>query len=213
VSAGPALALEAHVLRLAPHAGDFTQLSLFCADEGLVHALLRAPAHSARASPISALSPDLFDRLALTLDRGRASGTGPYFVRELRLVNRHTALGRDYATLAQASRLARVVVENPVPEESRAAVDRLLSIALAALARPGARPDVIYLKSIYVLARDEGHPLKQQWLPTLPADDARLMATLIPLPADAAHPPPGDVTRLIKRLEAYLCTHADFKFS
>ena len=65
-----------------------------------------------------------------------------------------------------------------MPEESRRAVTSLLRTALAALAT-GARPDIVYLKSLYCFARDEGYPLKQQWFPLLPAADRATVAPLL----------------------------------
>jgi hypothetical protein len=207
MAAAPSLQIEAYVLRVAAHAGDFTRLELFSATEGFLHAMLREP--SAKLGP----APDLFDRLALTLDRGRAGATGPCFVRELRLLTRHAEIGRDYAALSAASRLARLVARNPVPAESRAAVERLLEVAFAAFARPSARADVVYWKSLYVLAREEGHPLKQQWLATLPPADAALAAALLPARPEEAQATPEEVARLTRRLEAYLSEQADFIFA
>ena len=52
-------------------------------------------------------------------------------------------------------------------EDSRTSVARLLRTALAAFAT-GVRPDAVSFKSLYCFARDEGYPVKQEWLPTLP---------------------------------------------
>ena len=202
--------VEAHLLSLAPHTGDHLVLTCFSREDGLLTALLR-PARAAKSGPPPA--PDLFDRLALELNHARGgSSAGPWFVREHRIITRHSAIGRDYPTLAAASRLARLVVKNPVPEDSRGAIDALLTQAFAAFARPGARADLVFFKSLYCLARDEGLPLKQHWLPALPPGDRALVASALSLPADApAAPTPQDLARLTKRLEAYLTTEADLE--
>jgi hypothetical protein len=199
--------IEAHLLGLAPHAGDHLVLTCFSPAEGLLTALLRPTRKAASAAP----TPDLFDRLALELNRARgATDSGPWFVREHRVLARHSAIGRDYATLAAASRLARVVMRNPVPEDSRAAIDELLARAFAAFARVEARADLVFFKSLYCLARDEGLPLKQQWLPSLPPGDRALVGSALSLPPDAAEcPAPADVLRVTKRLEAYLVSEAE----
>ncbi len=201
---------EAHLLALAPHTGDHLVLTCFSPAEGLFTALLR-PSRGAKTAPAAA--PDLFDRLALDLRhaKGAAAG-GLWFVGELRVLVRHAGIGRDYATLAAASRLARVVAKNPVPEESRAPVDALLTQAFAAFARPAARPDLVFFKSLYRLARDEGLPLKQHWLPALPPDDREFVARSLSLPSDALDAPsPQDLARVTKRLETYLVTEADLE--
>ncbi len=203
---------EAHLLSLAPHTGDHLVLTCFSPADGLFTALLR-PARGGKAAATAAPAPDLFDRLALELNHARGgSASGPWFVREHRVLQRHAGIGRDYATLAAASRLARVLIKNPVPEDSRAAIDALLSQSFAAFARPAVRPELVFFKSLYCLARDEGLPLKQHWLPALPPGDRLLVASALSRPADAPDAPsPQDLARLTKRLEAYLTTEADLE--
>lgn len=207
---GPVHQTEAHVLARDHHAGDHLVLTCFSPIDGVLTALLR-PARNQKTDTSPA--PDLFDRLALTLNHGRsAPGAGPWFVREHRLLARHPELGRDYPTLASASRLARLVTRNPVPEDSRAAIDALLTQAFTALAREGTRAELIYFKSLYCLARDEGLPLKQEWLPSLPVGDRALVATALNQPATSPEPAAPDLSRLTKRLEAYLASAHDLAF-
>lgn len=197
------------MLAKSPHTGDHLVLTVFSPIDGLLTALLR-PARPGKTE--TAPTPDLFDHLALDLNHARgSSGGGPWFVRDHRLLARHAAIGRDYSTLAAASRLARLITRNPVPEESRVAVHALLAQAFAAFARPAARPELVFFKSLYCLARDEGLPLKQHWLPALPAGDRASVAAALSLPADSpAAPAVADLTRLTKRLQTYLATEADF---
>lgn len=207
---GPLHQTEVHVLSRADHAGDHVMLTCFSPDDGLFTALLRPP----RGAKIdTAPAPDLFDRLALSLEHGRGSSAGPWFVKEHRLLVRHSAIGADYERLAGASRLARLVLKNPVAEDARSAIDALLAQAFAAFARPAARPELVYFKSLYRLARDEGLPLKQDWLPGLPAGDRALVAAALNQPSDSpAAPPPADVRRLTKRLETYLAAEHELRF-
>lgn len=185
-------------------------LTCFSPEDGLLTALLRPP----RGPAIdTAPTPDLFDRLALDLNHGRSAPSGgPWFVREHRLLIRHTAIGRDYPTLAAASRLARLVSRNPVPEDSRIAIDTLLSRAFETLGRADARPDLVYFKSIYCLARDEGLPLKQAWLPSLPVGDRSLVGIALNQPASSPDLADADLGRLTKRLEGYLSAEHDLRF-
>lgn len=215
---GPSHQSEAHILALSPHAGDHLVLTCFSPVDGLFTALLRpvrpAPGSSLLAPRSTAApAPDLFDRIALELRHAKgAPAGGPWFVREHRILLRHSGIGRDYPTLAAASRLARLVTQNPVPEDSRAAVDTLLAQAFSAFSRPAARPDMVFFKSLYCLARDEGLPLKQHWLPALPPDDRALVASALSLPSDAPDAPSAQgLARVVKRLEAYLTTEADLQ--
>jgi hypothetical protein len=205
---GPLHPTEIHVLAKATHAGDQLILTGFSPDDGLLTALLRLPRAGATAA---APTPDLFDRLALTLEHGRGSPAGgPWFVREHRLLVRHAAIGRSYESLAAASRLARVITRNPGAQDTRAGIDALLTRAFAAFARPAARPELVFFKSLYVYARDEGLPLKEEWLPLLPPADRDLAAAALALPADAPEAPaPAALARLTQNLASYLAAEHD----
>lgn len=205
---GPLHSTEIHVLAKATHAGDQLILTGFSPEDGLLTALLRLPrAGASSANP----PPDLFDRLVLALEHGRGSPTGgPWFVREHRLLVRHAAIGRSYESLAAASRLARVITRNPGAQDTRAGIDALLTRAFAAFARPAAHPELVFFKSLYVFARDEGLPLKEEWLPRLPPADCDFAASALALPSDAPEAPaPADLARLTRDLASYLAAEHD----
>jgi len=107
-----------------------------------------------------------------------------------------------------ASHLSSLVARNPVSEESRAAVATLLRQAFQAFAS-GARPDLVWFKSLYRFARDEGYPIREQWFPTLPTDDRTTVAALLNRPLADQDAPPVIVTRLAARLAEYLHGHTD----
>ena len=205
---GPLHSTEIHVLAKATHAGDQLILTGFSPEDGLLTTLLRLPRASA---PAANPAPDLFDRLALTLEHGRGSPVGgPWFVREHRLLMRHSTIGRSYEALAAASRLARIITRNPGAQDTRADIDALLTRAFAAFARPAARPELVLFKSLYVFARDEGLPLKEEWLPLLPPADRDLAAAALALPADAHEAPAAvDLARLTQNLASYLAAEHD----
>ena len=104
-----------------------------------------------------------------------------WFVREVRIATRRAAIGGSYDALRFASALVSVISRNPVHEESRENVAQLLRTALDAFCTAGA-PDIVHLKSLYVFARDEGYPVKQEWLPSLPAADRGVAAALLNRP-------------------------------
>lgn len=149
---------------------------------------------------------DLFDEVALMLESSNQGRT--WFVKEAQLTARHHDLGRSYEVLLRASTFTALVARNPVDPESREPVAELLRGALLAFAS-GTRPDVVYFKSLYRFARDEGYPLKQQWFPTLPAADRTAAATLLNRPLAGQTAPPALVARLQRRLEEYLRGHTE----
>ena len=190
---GLPLQTDAFVLSKRPPADTFQTFNVFSAEHGALLVLQRL----AKKSAGTAVALDLFDEASLLLESSNQGRT--WFVKETRLVTRHPDLGRSYETL---------VARNPVPEESRLAVASLLRTALAALAT-GARPDIVYLKSLYCFARDEGYPLKQQWFPLLPAADRATVAPLLNRPLSDQTAPPAVVHALQRDLENYLRGHTD----
>jgi hypothetical protein len=108
----------------------------------------------------------------------------------------------------RASAFATLVSRNPVPEESRPAVHALLHTAFASFAT-AVSADIVYLKSLYCFARDEGYPVKQEWFPALPVADRPLAIALINQPLASQTTSPADATRLLLRLEDYLRRHTE----
>jgi hypothetical protein len=202
---GPALSTDALVLLARPPAESFQTLTVFSAEHGALTVLQRVPKKFPPVRPVLAL----FDEATLALEAPR-SGDGPWFLKEARLLARPEGIGRDYAALRRASALAALAARNPVPAESRAAVAALLRAAFAAFAS-GAPPDVVWLKSLWRFARDEGYPLRQQWLPSLPpaarAEADRLLRT--PLENLADENTATTAADLARRLEAYLRAHTE----
>ncbi len=200
----PALPLQtdAFVLLKRPPSDTFQTLAVFSAEHGALLVLQRiAKKKSPATTPL-----DLFDEASLQLESSNQGHT--WFVKESRLVTRHAELGRSYDTLRLASALAALVARNTVADESRPAIAALLRQAFASFAS-GARPDFVWFKSLYRFARDEGHPIKEQWFPTLPATDRTAVAVLLNQPLAAQTAPPEIVTRLTRRLEEYLRGHTE----
>jgi hypothetical protein len=198
----PGLPLEtdAFVLLKRPPSDAFQSFNVYSAEHGILLVLQRL----SKKPSASSVALDLFDEVSLVLESSNQGQT--WFVREARLRARHPSLGRSYDTLRLASALATLVARNPVPEESRASVAALLRQALASFAA-SARPDLVWFKSLYRFAREEGHPVAQQWLPTLPGplrDEARHFLRTPLADLENARPPPSDCSPLTRCLEDYL---------
>jgi len=196
------LQTDAFVLLKRPAADAFQSFNLFSAEHGPLLALQRI----ARKSGGPTLALDLFDEASLMLESSNQGRT--WFIQEARLITRPTDIGQSYECLRVASALATLVARNTVDEDSRAAVAELLRGAFAAFAA-GVRPDIVYFKSLYRFARDEGYPLKQHWFPALPARDQREVATLLNRPLGEQTADAPTVARLRRRLEDYLRGHTE----
>ena len=194
---GQTLTTEAFVIEKRPPTDAFQTLGLFSAEHGNLVAMQRVP----KKPTATHVAPDLFDQVSAMLESSNQGRT--WFVKELRIETRRAGIGRSYDALRFASGLAAVISRNPVHEESRENVAQLLETAFDAF-ETASRPDVVYLKSLYVFARDEGYPVKQEWLPALSDGDAEIATRIINRPLASEHPGTADVERIRQSLESYL---------
>jgi hypothetical protein len=194
---GQTLTTDAFVIERRPPTDAFQAFGLFSAEHGNLLAMQRVP----RKLSATHVAPDLFDEVSAMLESSNQGRT--WFVKEVRITTRRSGIGRSYDALRFASALASVVSRNPVHEESRAGVARMLGTALDALAS-GARPDAVHLKSLYLFARDEGYPVRQEWLPSLSPADLAVARAVLNRRLDAQDSSAADVGRLRASLEAYL---------
>jgi hypothetical protein len=196
--AGLPLQADAFVLVKRPPTDAFQGITAFSGE----HGSLQIQQRISRKAGTGSVPLDLFDEVSLRLESSNEGRT--WFVQEARLITRHPDLGRSYETLRHASALASLVARNTVHEESRAQVATLLRQAFASFAR-GARPDLVWLKSLYLFARDEGYPVKQEWLPSLPAAQREQAEHVLRTPlADLREPSVAQSNLLAQHLENYL---------
>jgi len=201
---GQQLQTTAFILAKQPSGSDaFEQLTVFSAADGVLHCLRRIPQGKATATPL-----DLFDETELWLESSNQGRT--WFIKEHRLIRRHDGIGRSYDALRAAAALGALLSRNPVPDESREAVAGLLHSSFTALAA-GGRPDIVWLKTLYSLLRDEGYPVKQQWWPQLGDADRDYAAHLLnqPLAAQTADAP--TVARITHRLEEWVRAETEIR--
>lgn len=199
------LQTDAFVLLKRPPTDRFQGCTVFSSEHGSLSVMQRLPKKSAA----SQVTLDLFDEAALFLESSNQGQT--WFVKEIRLLNRPSGIGRSYETLRFASTFAALIARNRVSEESRTQVGALLRQAFAAFATTD-RPEIVYFKALYCFARDEGYPVRQQWLPTI-RDELRQAAETMLRTTVASFPPAvqrdDDCSMLIHRLEEYLRGHTE----
>ncbi len=196
------LQTDGFVLLKRPPSDSFQSFTLFSTEHGSLLILQRIG-----KKPVSGSVPlDLFDEVTLMLESSNQGQT--WFVKEARLIHRPVGIGRSYECLRFASILTGLVARNQVEPESRARIATLLRTAFSAFAA-GARPDIVYFKSLYVFARDEGYPLNQQWFPTLSPDDRTTVAALLNRPLSDQQAAADLVGRVQSKLEQYLGGHTD----
>ncbi len=210
---GQQLQTTGFILAKQPSGSDtFEQLTVFATEHGVLHCLRRVATGRARtplrASPEVPTNLDLFDETELWLESSNQGRT--WFIKEHRLLQRHDGIGRSYEALSAAAALGKLLSRNPVPDESREDVTALLRTTFSALAA-GGRPEIVWLKALYCLLRDEGYPVKQHWWPQLPAEDRDIAAHLLNQPLAAQTVAAPAVTRITRRLEDWIHAETEIK--
>lgn len=198
------LTTSAIVLDRTESGDNWKRLLCFSADHGNLDCLVRISRKAAPKSP----TLDLFDEAQLSLESSNQGRT--WFIKEAVVNRRRAGLGVSYDALSHACRFARILVRNPVHEESRQAVFGLLERALDAW-ETGTRPDCVYFKSLFLLARDEGYPVQQDWWPRLGPDDRRAAESILRLPIAEQKTAGDTVSRLTQALEEYLRHHTEIR--
>lgn len=190
------------VLTRHPPKDRFQHFGVLSAEHGLLPCLRRLAVRTATSAP----ALDLFDEAEFFLESGNQGRT--WFIREVRLIRRHAAIGRDYDTLRLASAFAGVLARNPGPEDGRTRTYDLARRTFAAF-DASERSDLAFFKALYCFARDEGYPVREDWWQSLAAAERAEAAGMLnqPLAGQTATVPA--VARLTRRLEDYLRTHTE----
>jgi len=201
---GQQLQTTAFVLARQPSGSDaFEQLTAFSADHGVLLCLRRTKQSKNASTPL-----DLFDEAELWLESSNQGRT--WFIKEHRFIHRHDGIGRSYDALKTAAAFGALLARNPVPDESREPVAALLRSSLGALAA-GGRPDIVWLKTLYCLLRDEGYPVKQQWWPQLAAADRDDAVHLLNQPLSVQTADAPTVARITRRLEDWTAAETEIR--
>ena len=177
-------------------------LTLFSAEHGALHAMQRIP----KKPSASQVMLDLFDEASLTLESSNQGRS--WFVKEARLIVRQTAIGRSYSALQGASTFAKLIARNPVSPDSRPSIAPLLRTAFASFGT-ASRPEIVTFKCMYLFARDEGYPVKQEWFASLAPADRDVAAQLLNKPLAEQSADATQVARIQRLLEDYLKGHTE----
>lgn len=212
---GQTLQTVAFILGREPSGADsYERLTAFSPTEGLLHCLMRRPKTDHAASARRSSAPrsegwlDLFDEAELWLESSNQGRT--WFIKEHRHITRHPGIGRSYAALQAAAALARLVQRNPVPDESRQPVASLLRQCFGALDQ-GARPDLVWLKTLFCFLRDEGYPVKQHWWTHLDPADRIFASQLLYQPIADQSPDAVTVRRLTDHLAHWVASDTELR--
>jgi hypothetical protein len=190
------------LLRKAESGENHFLLVFFLREHGLRMALMRK---RSRSSPL-AHDPDLFDSGDLIIEQ--KGENKPAFLKEFTPNMRFTEIARQYKAFLAASRLTRFYEKNLFHMEHFEAAWDLLHTAMDSFSK-NRQPAVTYLKALYVFAKSEGYPVREEWFGSLSPDNRSLVDAIMKQPVDAVELESADVDYWIHNLEAYFMQSTD----
>ena len=170
------------ILRLEHSGESFLKVHLLGPEAGLVLCMKRVSKKNRSSQPV----PDLFDTAEVALETSK-QGT-MQFVRDYHLIERRAAIGRDYRRLQRASEFTQLLVLNAAHMPDLPALYELVARSLDGFSRRPT-PDVVFLKSVFLLLKEEGYPVHQSWWSHLPPTLRAATKNLIEQPSPDALDP------------------------
>lgn len=151
-------------------------------------------------------NPDLFDIGEFDIE---VPNTGiATFIREFTLRHRFSALSKSYQVLKAAAQFAQIINNNLQHAERFAAIYQLCCTTFNALAQYS-QPTATLIKSLYIFARDEGYPVKEDWYANLAPTMQREAALIINTPLAELQLMSAQTENLFQQLQAWLHSHTD----
>ena len=154
----PELVTHAIALDRQPRGESYFAYHLLSEDRGMLIGMVR------RSSKLNVkLQIDLFDEGEFRIELKPGSHSG--FIKDVHISRKRTAIARNYKSFEATSKFAKLLLSNPIHEENLPAITETLLKGLDAW-ESEANPLATYLKCLYLYARQEGYPVKED--PTLP---------------------------------------------
>lgn len=196
--------MKVYILGRAVHGEKFWLINTLSAEEGNLSCLIRQA-----TKKTGTIVPDLFDEAELALERPKAGAEGPRFAKEYTLLARHTGISGNYSGLVYASRLASALARNAFPPDARESVFKLCRNAISAFSEKP-RKDATFFKSLWLLARESGLPVREDWYESLSFEDKNVVAKILKTPLEALDVPVREAEHFISRIEYWLSKENDF---
>lgn len=188
------------ILLLKETKDKFWSVALFSPNRGLHFPLIR---RSRTHSP-----PDLFDTGRANLTRSKQGDL--HFLSNYEPIRRRSGIARSYLRVQIASRFADILRRNAqhFPEPSLAFP--LFEKFFDAIEQSSS-PHAAYLKTLYILAKNEGLPVREHWANGLSTEIQTDLATVLTTPLENQPSNPGMFQFLITSLEKWMEHEAHFQ--
>ena len=133
------------------------------------------------SSKKTSVLPDIFDDIDAVLNSASGGG-GLKFLGDFEILRRRTRIAANYEAFDDAACLADVALKNGrhVEDTSKFSIRLRKSFDAIDAGNPSA---IVRLKFLYLFARDEGYPVKEDFFAGLSGVEKRLFAALVRTPS------------------------------
>lgn len=179
---------------------NMLHLRIFSKEEGLALLLKKIPSN--KSAPL----PDFFDDISVSGEYGKVGNLK--FMRSHELLNSRCEIAKDFDAFNNASQIVNIVLQNGANIENANILSTRLRNSLDALKSKSA-PSVVHLKFLYLLVRDEGYPIHQQFYSKLSAENIDFFTLLIRTPSAQLQDLRSRADELLEKLRSWTEVNTD----
>ena len=147
---------------------------IFSAESGL------CVLHKRVSQKKTAQLPDFLDVVAAEAERSKTGGM--FFLKDFEILASHPRVAESYEAFSDAAEIAKCALKNSAYLESFGGMYERLRAAFAAI-NSGADSACVRIKFMYVFARDEGYPIKEDFAAGLGAEEFSALKKILSTPA------------------------------
>jgi recombinational DNA repair protein (RecF pathway) len=152
---------RALVLCIEQSGESFHKLDVLTRETGYILCLQRIS-----KKRLSQTRPDFLDTAEILMDSSRQGEKAVRFIKEYHLIERRSNIGQSYRTLQCASKFCSLIARNAPHMADPEILYEITERTLNAFAE-NKPPEIIFLKALYLLLKDEGYPVRESWWPQL----------------------------------------------
>ena len=177
--------------------GDFFRSDVLSLHYGLIYCFHRQNHGSDALPPV-----ELFDFANFSLKRSSPQYRG-WLITDYHPVQQYTAIAKYYDAFCYACQFTNFLRPrlSSLNSDLLQAFCRLTARTLFAW-REGVRPDIVFFKALYLVARHEGLPIREQWQASLPKEENDAIQKLLKLPISQQTVEPKQILTWLNQLDA-----------
>lgn len=195
------LETQAFVLHRENFNENFIRFELFCPNNGKLCAL-----HRLTKKNLTSCLPDLFDLATFQLSPAKQGDL--LFLKDFHLNHRYSNIPKNYSTFHYACQWAKILSINLSHIDLPNSLFQLTQKTLDAFEN-SQNPASTYLKTLFLFTRQEGYPIKEDWLINLPQDSLNPALIALQTPLANQNLPSPTIERLIDNLHLWIRQQTD----